>query len=540
MARHSARATARDSASEPDTAEVKTHRRNIMRKMTRIAAGLAVFLMAAGAFCQGIPEYLNVGSITIMGYDKDKLPADLVIPEGITGIRGGVFEGCEQLKSVTIPGSMEIIGEDTYWGELSGDDWFGYVSHFVFYKCQSLKDLKIEDGVKVIGAGAFADCWSLESVSIPASVTKICNRAFERCKNIRTVRFGGTMEQWKKLGTYRFENTAVQCKDGTVPAVTKNLLVPGYFIVKDTVITGVEKEQMWYDGGLLDVVAMTPPSELVIPDGITEIGDEAFTDRFVKDIIIISVTIPRSVEKVGTSAFTRLHSLESVMILGTAEIGARAFEFCKNLKSVAFESGVTKIGDSAFTGCKSLESVTVPASVKEIGRWAFSDCPNLSVQYDGTKEQWDAIKKSEYGIGKFSVRFKDGSVAETGDDTALKIGHKGPGGGIIFDVTDTLIYEMCELEGKVTWSDAQRMCEEYRGGGYDNWYLPSPEQMQKVYTNLVTTRKIPLNGWYWGFTWHYRHGDIPYAMQLNDGKKDDDFSDWGNNRKFSVIAVRAF
>ena len=510
-----------------------------MRKMTRIAAGLAVFLMAAGAFCQGIPEYLNVGSITIMGYDKDKLPADLVIPEGITGIRGGMFEECEQLKSVTIPGSMEIIGEDTSWGELRGV-WYDYVSHFVFYKCQSLKDLKIEDGVKVIGAGAFADCWSLESVSIPASVTKICDHAFARCKNIRTVRFGGTMEQWKKLGTYRFKNTAVQCKDGTVPAVTKNLLVPGYFIVKDTVITGVEKEEFYFGELHGDIVAITPPSELVIPDGITEIGDEAFAEYFINNII--SVTIPRSVEKVGKSAFTRRSSLESVMFLGTAEIGERAFAFCENLKSVAFESDVTKIGDSAFTGCKSLESVTVPANVKEIGRWAFSDCPNLSVQYDGTKEQWDAIKKSEYGIGKFSVRFKDGSVAETGDDTALKIGHKGPGGGIIFDVTDTLIYEMCELEGKVSWSDAQRMCKEYRGGGYDNWYLPSPEQMQKVYTNLVTTRKVPLNGWYWGFTEHYRHGDISYAMRLNDGKEDFDFSldDLRDNRKFSVIAVRAF
>ena len=519
-----------------------------MKKMMRIAAGLAVFLMAAGAFCQGIPGYLRVSGTRITGCDKDRLPANLVIPEGITGIGGGMFEECEQLKSVTIPGSMETIGEDTSWGELAREgasEWSGYVSHFVFYKCQSLKDLKIEDGVKVIGVGAFADCWSLESVSIPASVTKICGHAFARCKNIRTVRFGGTMEQWKKLGTYtyRFENTAVQCKDGIVPAVTKNLLVPGYFIVKDTVITGVEKEE-WFFGNpsRANLFAITPPSELVIPDGITEIGDEAFTDFGDSIVNIIRVTIPRSVEKVGTSAFSYLHSLESVMFLGTAEIGARAFAFCKNLKSVTFESGVTKIGDSAFNGCKSLESVTVPASVKEIGRWAFSDCPNLSVQYDGTKEQWDAIKRSEYGIGKFSVRFKDGSVAETGDDTALKIGHKGPGGGIIFDVTDTLIYEMCELEGKVTWSDAQRMCKEYRGGGYDNWYLPSPDQMRKVYTNLVTTRKIPLNGWYWGFTEHYRLGDMPYAMQLNDGKEDFDFSfvDLGDSRKFSVIAVRAF
>jgi hypothetical protein len=65
--------------------------------------------------------------------------------------------------------------------------------------------------------------------------------------------------------------------------------------------------------------ALTIPESL----GITEISGEAFGHSRLTDI-----TIPKSVKKIGASAFASSYSL----------------------RSIAFENGIEVIGDSAFTG----------------------------------------------------------------------------------------------------------------------------------------------------------------------------------------------
>ena len=46
---------------------------------------------------------------------------------------------------------------------------------------------------------AFSHCRGLKSVTIPASVTKIGGRAFDECRNLKTIIYEGTKEQWKKV-----------------------------------------------------------------------------------------------------------------------------------------------------------------------------------------------------------------------------------------------------------------------------------------------------------------------------------------------------
>ena len=59
---------------------------------------------------------------------------------------------------------------------------------------------------------------------------------------------------------------------------------------------------------------------------------------------------------------------------GVTEIGASAFYWFKNLQSVVIPEGVTKIGDSAFSHCENLQSVVIPEGVTKIGVSAFSCC----------------------------------------------------------------------------------------------------------------------------------------------------------------------
>ena len=63
---------------------------------------------------------------------------------------------------------------------------------------------------------------------------------------------------------------------------------------------------------------------------------------------------------------------------GVTIIGDEAFRWCKGLTSVTIPDGVTRIGDGAFYGCRSLESITIPEGVTEIGEAVFSGCSRLA------------------------------------------------------------------------------------------------------------------------------------------------------------------
>ena len=56
---------------------------------------------------------------------------------------------------------------------------------------------------------------------------------------------------------------------------------------------------------------------------------------------------------------------------GVTEIGSWAFSGCSSLTSVTIPKGVTIIGDCAFSNCSGLTSVTIPDSVVNIGERAF-------------------------------------------------------------------------------------------------------------------------------------------------------------------------
>ena len=65
-----------------------------------------------------------------------------------------------------------------------------------------------------------------------------------------------------------------------------------------------------------------------------------------------------------------------------------------DLKIISIPDSVTSIGSSAFEYCKNLTRVIIPDSVTYIAHYAFQDCHNLiSVNFKGTKAQWDAITK---------------------------------------------------------------------------------------------------------------------------------------------------
>ena len=195
------------------------------------------------------------------------------------------------------------------------------------YTVRGIKDESIENitipaehkGIPItkVGKRAFEDCTGLTSITIPESVTSIGEFAFTNCTNLSEVHISN-IASWCNIDF---------CNIYANPLVhAKHLYLSGEEIIN-----------------------------LVIPEGVTSIGNYAFTDCS----SVTSVTLPSSLTSIGENAFTSCEGLTSIALPGNlTSIGSRAFVSCERLTNITIPSSVTNIGKGAFRYCYSLKRVT--------------------------------------------------------------------------------------------------------------------------------------------------------------------------------------
>ena len=109
-------------------------------------------------------------------------------------------------------------------------------------------------------------------------------------------------------------------------------------------------------------------------------------DFEIKDDVLVkyhgkeeNVVIPDGVKEIGKCAFTGCLHLKSIVIPNSViKIKERAFEDCECLENLELSNSLIEIGDSAFINCGNLTSVFIPNSVLSIGKSAFNFCCKLS------------------------------------------------------------------------------------------------------------------------------------------------------------------
>ncbi len=247
------------------------------------------------------------------------------------------FSHCDNLKSITIPGSVEKI------------------SRFAFNACYSLTDVNILDGVKIIEYGAFDICGNIENIIIPSSVEKISASSFYYPYKAKI-----TIDPGNKTYDSRDNcNCIIETATNTIIVGGKNATFPSSI-------------QNIGEKAFVDNTSLS--GTVVLPNDLETIGNSAFASC--KNIE--GITFNNKLKSIGSNAFYSCNNLKSITLPdGLTEIGIEAFINCSALKSVKLPESLTTIGIAAFSGCTSLESITIPGSVKNVSEALLKRCTSL-------------------------------------------------------------------------------------------------------------------------------------------------------------------
>lgn len=209
-------------------------------------------------------------------------------------------------------------------------------------------DLSAATSLNTIGKSVFADCTNLEEVKLPSHTTKIVDKMFYNCRSLSEIDIPNSITQ---IGT----NAFAECI---------NL------------------------------------NSVSLPSNIAELGEKAFYNSG-----IISITLPKSINTIGNSVFSKSTSLQTVIFekeMNLTVLPEKTFQGCSELKNISFPASLRTIAASAFEQCNklqylifdddavleaistnafnlcgSLKAITLPATINSIGGNAFGSCNNI-------------------------------------------------------------------------------------------------------------------------------------------------------------------
>ncbi len=319
----------------------------------------------------------NLQTIGAYGFYNCYSLTSIELPDSMVEIGDYAFWSCSKLSSVNIPANVKKIGDCALGGtnlkvyiedlaawcgiEFKSSRAFGD-SAKIYINDTLVTDLVIPEGVTSISDCAFSRWKSIASVAIPTSVKHIGTNAFNLCENIEKV-YINDVAAWCNItfvngGSNPFYGTNVACEFVVNGQTLSEIVIPeGVTEIKNYAFFGFSKI-----------------TSFIFPESLTKIGDYAFSNCF----LLKAINLPQNVTMVGEFAFSSCSNVESIEFSeNLSTIGNRAFNFCEALTSVTLPDGLTTIGEYAFYYCSALEWLYLPGTLQKIGDYAFWNCKNL-------------------------------------------------------------------------------------------------------------------------------------------------------------------
>ncbi len=294
---------------------------------------------------------------------------DYVVPDGVKYIADNAFSGNEYLESVTIPASVERIGDKA------------------FYDCTSLSTVTFKEnsGLKYIGDYAFANTL-VTSFTIPNGVEEIGDRAFSYER-----------EEYAGQGDYHWFNRITSINipasltkigegtfEGSLTISSFDSSNPAYAFVDGILYTKDMKTLICCSASASADIVIPAACELIKPfafynctldnlsfeanSKMTSIGKEAFLKLKINEDFVISNTIT----EIGERAFKEFYGTFVTIPENVTEIKKDTFKDV-NLDAVFFNDNLKEIQETAFYGSIITGNITIPKSVEKLGTGAFRE-----------------------------------------------------------------------------------------------------------------------------------------------------------------------
>lgn len=293
------------------------------------------------------------------------MPSEYVLPETVTTIGKSVFEGNENLKSITIGKNVTSIDTEAFMGCVNleevifeaggtGDITFG---SNVFADCIALTSVALPERVTSTGYAMFTRCYGLESVVLPAGFTTFGSTTFNYCISLATVSIAGQQavegtavipSGVKEISSSAFQKTAI-----------RHVVLPNGL---ETISSNA------FNNSALEEITL--PETLTTIGGVYALGNLDITELY----------IPSSVTTISSYAFGNNRKLRTVTFgagVSITSIEADTFLNCTSLTSLVLPETVTEISSAAFDG-SGLKEIYIPAATEDISSSAFSDCLSLA------------------------------------------------------------------------------------------------------------------------------------------------------------------
>ena len=331
----------------------------------------------------------------------------------VIGIQSNAFRNNTNLKKITIPSNIEVIGASAFAGctalaEIVIPESVTKIEESTFSDCTSLKEIRIHGKIKTVGSNAFAGCIALTDLTIENGVTEIGAFAFDRCTGLVSVELPDSVTLVGN-GAFRHAEALETVK------LSKNM-------------TAINNITFQYCESLKSVS---------LHSGITQIGNSAFSFCYGLE----KLEILGDLTDIGNSAFYHCEKLNEIFYASKigGDLGKTHYTFCRaglggtgirltiaagavvpeglfepfeeanrpKITEIVFEDGTEHVDYLAVYSFTYLKKITIPYSVKSIPSGMLKDCADLTVAmedehytfrawYDNSAFTGDAVNPTDY------------------------------------------------------------------------------------------------------------------------------------------------
>lgn len=334
-----------------------------------------------------IPQ--TVTSIANYAFYRSKI-TELVIPDSVTEIGDQVFQE-SAITDIKLPNNLRSLGEYAFYKaenltEIVIPDTLTVLPRGAFSHCTSLVNIKLGAELTEIGTAAF-EYTDIRELKLEGKISKIGGSLAHYCPHLRSVTIGPAMKEYESFDVDDYRLIEVCNKSSLELKVEESAYLPEHTSSTYSFARNVKN---------LCTSENAKGNFFTVGDGFVfySFGTGSNKQTYLVDYegTATKITLPSVAEagvseyKIHTAAFRRCSDITDVVIPdGVTEIGGCAFQFCTSLKNITIGKDVASILQYAFTSCHNLEALTIPENVALMEGSSFIGMENLKTL------TWNAI-----------------------------------------------------------------------------------------------------------------------------------------------------